>query len=866
MGALRSALLGIGSAVIIRQYQQMTDTLIQMRNRLKLVTRGQQELTAVTNELFQVANDTRSSFEATAEVYTRLAIASRQLGVTQQRMLNFTKGLNQAIILSGASAQEARNGLIQFAQGMASNRLAGEELRAVLEQLPLIADVIAEEFGVVRGALRDLAAQGKINAEDILRAFSPEKLREINKQFAQTQPTISQALNQAENELIRYVGITNDSIGVSDLLVGAIQHLAKNFEFYGDVILTGVVAGGMATVISLTHSLTAAIAANPIGALAVVLTTATAALVAFSDEIKVGTGNVATLRDVGVEFIQEWGGRLMNFLRLVRDEIGKFLKFVGLMDADVSLSLREVLMALAKWSDQFGGIFLGTYRAAKTVWDRLPETVVSTTKQFVNDTLDALEFLSDSITAIFMGIGRTFSAFGTQLKTALINVNEAIRQLRAGELEKAKDFLGQATLSITQGTKGLFKNFGSNIADEFGKLRDNDVLPRMEVEFENEFERIGTAAASSFTKGFYAVRGAQDLVQGAFSRAQLRGARRNNRPEASTDLGTDVAGGRPGSDTTEQVEFQNLVENLEKQLETRRETIGAVGKQREIEEAYLKTQGRLLRKNIDLKGEDNKERRETIRSLARQKVAVSTQIELIERLRGSSEAASFQLEQLAKLQAQGIGTGTQGQFLKRNLELAELEQKKDVMSGFERGFLRLQNQIQDFASLSEETLVGAFNSAEDALVEFVQSGEFNFSKLVDSILADLTRLLARQAIFQVLGLASGGGGFLGSLAGGALSALGGGGGGAQARANGGPVKQGNPYLVGEKGPEIFTPKQSGDITPNGGGQQQSPQVNVINVTDPDEVTAAINSRDGEEAILNVLRRNRNAARSNMGLG
>ena len=31
---------------------------------------------------------------------------------------------------------------------------------------------------------------------------------------------------------------------------------------------------------------------------------------------------------------------------------------------------------------------------------------------------------------------------------------------------------------------------------------------------------------------------------------------------------------------------------------------------------------------------------------------------------------------------------------------------------------------------------------------------------------------------------------------------------------GGPVAKGNSYLVGEKGPEIFTPSQTGQIIPN----------------------------------------------------
>jgi len=48
------------------------------------------------------------------------------------------------------------------------------------------------------------------------------------------------------------------------------------------------------------------------------------------------------------------------------------------------------------------------------------------------------------------------------------------------------------------------------------------------------------------------------------------------------------------------------------------------------------------------------------------------------------------------------------------------------------------------------------------------------------------------------------------------------------RAAGGPVNAGQPYLVGERGPEMFVPGRSGAIAPNGTG---APSI-VINVTQP----------------------------------
>ena len=59
-----------------------------------------------------------------------------------------------------------------------------------------------------------------------------------------------------------------------------------------------------------------------------------------------------------------------------------------------------------------------------------------------------------------------------------------------------------------------------------------------------------------------------------------------------------------------------------------------------------------------------------------------------------------------------------------------------------------------------------------------------------------------------------------------------------AKAMGGPVMAGQPYLIGERGPELMVPKQSGTIIPNnglGGG------ATVINAPSTSNVTTTGNS-------------------------
>ena len=59
-----------------------------------------------------------------------------------------------------------------------------------------------------------------------------------------------------------------------------------------------------------------------------------------------------------------------------------------------------------------------------------------------------------------------------------------------------------------------------------------------------------------------------------------------------------------------------------------------------------------------------------------------------------------------------------------------------------------------------------------------------------------------------------------------------------ARAAGGPVAPGGSYLVGERGPELFTPSSSGNITPNNAMGGNTITINV-NGGDPNAVVAAL---------------------------
>lgn len=231
LGALRNQIVGVVGAFAgiqgVRQIASLADTYTQLQNRIRTVTEGQEQLADVSDRLLGIAQRTRQSWVGTAEVYARTALSAEELNVSQQDLLNFAESLNQAAVLSGASAQEAEAAMIQLSQGLASGELRGEELRSVLEQLPVVADIIAKQMNATRGDLLEFGEAGEISANIVIEAFRNAR-EELSERFAETLPTIEQGWTQVANAVTEYVGRVDQATGVSSAIAGTLGDVAES--------------------------------------------------------------------------------------------------------------------------------------------------------------------------------------------------------------------------------------------------------------------------------------------------------------------------------------------------------------------------------------------------------------------------------------------------------------------------------------------------------------------------------------------------------------------------------------------------------------------------------------------------------------
>ena len=245
MAVAARAAAALGIALSVEQAIQYADAWKQVEGRLKLVTSGSAELKAVQAQLFDVAQRTRQSFDATADTFARFARSTKGLNVGNDDLVRVVETINQAVAVSGASSASAEAALFQLGQAMAAGALRGEELNSVLEQTPRLAEAIAAGMGVSTGELKGLAEQNKLTAEAVMKALLSQGAA-VQREFQQLEPTVAQAFTALENATKRYIGEADRATGATRYLALGIQAVGENLpEVIDGLLALATVAAGL---------------------------------------------------------------------------------------------------------------------------------------------------------------------------------------------------------------------------------------------------------------------------------------------------------------------------------------------------------------------------------------------------------------------------------------------------------------------------------------------------------------------------------------------------------------------------------------------------------------------------------------------
>ena len=224
-----AGLVGGQTVQLLRSVTETADAYQNLAARIRLVTGEGAAFDAAMQGIYEIALRTNTSLEGTGTLFARIAQAGREIGLGQQQALALTESINQAVQISGASAQASDAAITQLIQGLQSGVLRGEEFNSVMEQAPRLAQALAAGLGVTTGQLRNLAQQGQLTSTTVIRALQSQSAA-LQAEFGQLPATVGRAITNLQTEWLRFVGSLDQSSGATSVIAAGINTLASNLD------------------------------------------------------------------------------------------------------------------------------------------------------------------------------------------------------------------------------------------------------------------------------------------------------------------------------------------------------------------------------------------------------------------------------------------------------------------------------------------------------------------------------------------------------------------------------------------------------------------------------------------------------------
>nr|BAR29258.1 tail length tape measure protein [uncultured Mediterranean phage uvMED]BAR29321.1 tail length tape measure protein [uncultured Mediterranean phage uvMED]BAR29409.1 tail length tape measure protein [uncultured Mediterranean phage uvMED] len=293
----KSAIASLRNQIIaafgVREIIRAGDTFVNVQNRMMALSGSAEKTAGAMAHMKRIANESRSDFDAIGTLFTRLTIATQELGVSQNDIAKATQTVANTFVIAGAESSEAANSARQLAQGLASGALRGDELRSVMENNVILSNLLADGLGITIGQLRDFGKEGKLTAQAILPILI-NSVDETTKTVQNMDLTIGQSMTLLRTNFTTLIGEFENATGVFGKSANAVGILANNLEVLGGIV-TVLAFTAIPKLISMLNGLRIAMLANPVTAFAVGLTAVVSAIQIATKETKTLDEQIADL-------------------------------------------------------------------------------------------------------------------------------------------------------------------------------------------------------------------------------------------------------------------------------------------------------------------------------------------------------------------------------------------------------------------------------------------------------------------------------------------------------------------------------------------------------------------------------------------
>lgn len=203
-----------------------------INNKIKQATAGLEDQEEVQKKILKAANDTKSSYASTANAVNKLVQESNGFFQSVDDAIAFNNATTKLFKTAGRAESEigALQGILNHA--FAKGSVDVQTLNTLMQSSPESIKVLNKQFGVTSDKLLQMAANGKISATTLKKAFLSAS-GEINKGFEDLDYSISDAMLNIRNQW----GLFCDSLWTgSGIASGLGKMMVRAFTSFMDIL------------------------------------------------------------------------------------------------------------------------------------------------------------------------------------------------------------------------------------------------------------------------------------------------------------------------------------------------------------------------------------------------------------------------------------------------------------------------------------------------------------------------------------------------------------------------------------------------------------------------------------------------------
>lgn len=394
LGKIGSVLAGFASLSFAKYMLDTADAMQSINTQVRQVVSSESEYLVVQRQLLDVSNNTRASFEATANLYVSTSRALKDYGYMQQEILTFTEATNNAMAIGGVQAQQRDAAIMQLSQALGSGVLQGDEFKSIAEAAPILLDTIAEYMGKSRAEIKKLGSEGQLTADVIFKAISGAS-EKFGEQAAKMPMTMGQALTVFSNNWQSMVSkLLNDS-GAMSGIAAIIKLIADNLNLVVPIVAGFAVA--VAAAVAPTLALNVALLANPFGIVAVAIGAVIGLIAQFGDEIDVfgdGWSNLSDVIQAVWQVITETIGEAVD---TVKSWFGELTAWVDESVGGWSAVFERVMGLISSTIGAYVNVYINTFATGwmliKEAANNMPQFFANLGKAIGNVFISAIEWM-----------------------------------------------------------------------------------------------------------------------------------------------------------------------------------------------------------------------------------------------------------------------------------------------------------------------------------------------------------------------------------------------------------------------------------------------------------------------------------------